>query len=228
MKDIKYLPRKTSFTSVYPQNVIIFYGIFDTTSIYAETIPGYQTTFQSVGLYSYSRDIRRMLSRLLFQPSKELQDSIMKTLKANDFSNCISIQLRMGGKVAESEDMPFLPMNKMIEYVKEINAKYTHNESVYLTTDSPSVIPTVQKLLSNHRIIQNNDFRISHSALNRKNHRDGMKRAIVDAILASHCNPIYRTLISSYGQLIENLSFNSRDVLLRYHVAWADVRNPLV
>ena len=62
-EDITRLPYNTSFTTVYPQSLIVMSGIFDTISNYVYSIPGYDEVFKEVGLYAYSKDIRFMLSR---------------------------------------------------------------------------------------------------------------------------------------------------------------------
>ena len=182
-------------------------------------IPIYRQKLKDLGLLVYSNDVHFLLSRLLLQPSQEIMSSILSSLnnKDNDFSNCISLQIRMGGNMAASKERTiFLKVDTVIKGMQNISAEYTHYEHVYLSTDSLQIIPIIKSHIGNHSIIQSTDFSIGHSAskLHNEGMLDGMKRGLCDIILASHCKPIYRTYYSSFGRMIYWLSTSSFSYIL--------------
>lgn len=210
--DIKKILRNlnTTFTVAYPQDVVIINSFHDTMQL-SSTLPGSSEVFQSLELYTYSQDVRHMLSRILLQPSNQLISSITNTLAHYDLRNSIAIQIRTGGSTANSKERgKFLPIPKMTEYLQKINTAFSHNETIYLSTDSSSLVPSIKQLLSNHQVIQSSAFRIGHSRRQSKGYLEGMKRAVVDLVLSSHCKSIYTTMGSSYGNLIQKLSLNSQ------------------
>lgn len=203
-----------SFTELYPQSIISIYGFYDTTRL-AESIPGHKEVFEEFGLYQYSRDIRHILLRLLIQPCNEISSIIRNFLQDHDMSDSISIQIRMGGKYAASnERATFMDETTMTNYLNKINNQHSDKHFVYLSTDSPSIIPTIKSCLRNLTVIQDTSFQVGHSRKTRRidNYFEGFKRAIVDAILASHGTTIYITGWSTYGTLIRYLSFNTHTI----------------
>ena len=204
--------KSKSFDELFPEQTIVFYAYIDW--VYSITdIPMYKQKLKDLGLLTYSNDVHFLLSRLLLQPSQEIISSILSSLsdKDNDFSNCISLQIRMGGNMAASKERTeFLKVDTVVKGMKKISAEYTHNEPVYLSTDSLQIIPIIKSHIGNHSIIQSNAFSIGHSA----SRLDGMKRGLCDIILASHCKPLYRTYYSSFGRMIYWLSTHSFSYIL--------------
>lgn len=205
-----------SFPVAYPQDVVIIHDFHDTTPL-AKSIPGYSDTFNSLGLFMYSYDVRKLLLRLLLQPSRELFVSIHNVLSRYDLRDSIAIQIRVGGSLATSDETSeFLPILNMKEYLQQINSQYSHNETIFCSTDSSSLVPLIKRLLSNHTVIQSKGFSIGHSRSQSKRHLDGMKRAVVDLILSANCKTIYTTMKSSYGMLIRLLSLKSGIKVFEY------------
>lgn len=205
---------KGSFTELYPQDVIGMYGFYETTAL-AESIPGYKEVFKELGLLKYSKDYRHILLRILMQPTNELSTIIQKFLQEHDMTNSISIQIRMGSKyAANKESDKFMSEARLMRHMLKINRK-KDKEYVYLSTDSPSMIPVIQNYLSHYKIIQDNSYRVGHTRkpkINPGNYTkniEGFKRAVVDAIIASHGTTVYKTERSSFGDLIDILSFNT-------------------
>ena len=117
---------------------------------------------------------------------------------------------------ASKERTEFLKVDTVIKGMKNISAEYTHNEPVYLSTDSLQIIPIIKSHIGNHSIIQSNAFSIGHSSTyhNNKKKLEAMKRGLCDIILASHCKPLYRTFYSSFGRMIYWLSTHSFSYIL--------------
>ena len=91
--------KSKSFEDLFPEQTIVFYAYIDWVYSIAD-IPEYRQKLKDLGLLTYSNDVHFLLSRLLLQPSQEIMSSILSSLnnKDNDFSNCIGLQIRMGGK----------------------------------------------------------------------------------------------------------------------------------
>ena len=109
------------------------------------------------------------------------------------------------------EHIEFLAIPSLQKYMENINKVY-NNKTIYLSTDSEILIDDIKKQLRNNVVITSNDYKIGHSGINRfsnGSHIIGVKRAIVDAIVASQCNPLYVTLNSTFGKMISFLSNNS-------------------
>ena len=209
---------KNNIDEYFPTEVVVVHTYKDWTYRIAD-IPMYKQKLKDLGLLTYSNDVHFLLSRLLLQPSQEIMSSILYSLndKNNDFSKCIGLQIRMGGKMtAAKADKEFLKVDTVVKGMKNISVEYTHNESVYLSTDSLQIIPIIKSHIGNHSIIQSNSFTIGHSSTYHNNRKktEAMKRGLCDIILASHCKPLYRTYYSSFGRMIFWLSTNSFSYIL--------------
>ena len=147
------------------------------------------------------------------QPSNEIQSEVLSILQNSDMKHCIGVQMRTGGKLAnKSEKHKFLSENRVKKVARTINEKYKNNEAIYLSTDSNKVIDIVRSLMNNHKVITSNQFSIGHSSLSK--HNQGLKRAIVDMIVTSHCQPLYITYWSTFGMAINYLSYNVETVVM--------------
>ena len=139
-------------------------------------------------------------------------------INSYNLPNCIGIQVRMGGKTASAkENVSFLKRDVLEDYVKKIN-RDNRNKTIFLSTDSESLIKDIKRMLSNHITIVSNEYPIWHSGINEFSHQkhlDGLKRAIVDAHIISQCNPIYTTYYSSFGELIIYLSQNHKNIIMK-------------
>ena len=209
---------KQNIDDYFPTKVVVVHSYYDWTYRITD-IPMYRQKLKDLGLLTYSNDVHFLLSRLLLQPSQDILSSILSSLndKNNDFSNCIGLQIRMGGKMTNAKaDKEFLKVDTVIKGMKNISVEYTHNEHIYLSTDSLKIIPIIKSHIGNHSIIQSNAFSIGHSSTyhNSKKKVEAMKRGLCDIILASHCKPLYRTYYSSFGRMIYWLSTNPFSYIL--------------
>jgi len=150
---------------------------------------------------------------------KSLKENYTETPCSYNLSNCIGIQVRMGGKTASAKEyVSFMKKEVLYEYLSRINIDHNNNETIFLSTDSELLIEDVKQKLSKHKTIVSHEYPIWHSGINefsRNKHMDGLKRAIVDAYLASQCNPIYITFYSSFGELIVYLSLNHKKIVMK-------------
>lgn len=108
-------------------------------------------------------------------------------------------------------------METVEEALQGINMKYD-NRPIFLSTDSPTMVPRVRDLLKSHVVVTADAYEVGHtrdqSGTGHK-HQQYLKRAIVDALIASQCNPLYTTYDSSYGKMIYWLSNKSIRYLIR-------------
>lgn len=216
MTNCPKLSDNETFISKYPYDVISIYGIFDCTPI-AEKITNATDTFSRLGLLQYSKNVKKMIARLLIQPSQELAEPIFETLKEYDIRQCISIQVRMGGNVSNhKEKHVFMTPEVAIKYLNRVRKENPDVECIYLSADSENTVKIVQEVFKNTIIIQNTQFNIGHSrrGYRNKDHLEGLKRGLVDAILASHGYRLYHTGGSSFGKLIGVLTCNTTIVVM--------------
>ena len=199
------------FTIQYPQDYLVIHSNQDTFFL-AESIPNVKEVFRSLKLYQIDRNARTMLTRLVLLPSARITSSILSTIKKNqkDFNKCVSLQIRMGGEAAVfQEQSRFLTPRIIKKQMRMINTLYTKNETMYITSDSQKILASSSWFFTYHKVLISKDFVITHSGMvNKKDYKDGMKRAIADAVLAARCDTIYTTPLSSYGDLIQALSYH--------------------
>lgn len=174
--------------------------------------PIYDEILKEVGLFSLRNDPHFLLSQLLLQPNKELKSVIERLQNNCNLTHCVGIHLRMGGKIANSHDRRFLKVKTVEKVLKEINMKYD-NRTIFLSTDSPNLVPRIKTLLKNHPVATTDVYEVGHSrryTYNTTKYYQFLKRAIVDAWTTSRCDPLYTTYYSSYSILIYWLSNNSK------------------
>ena len=205
--------RNTTFDKKYPNSVVIIYSN-EYIANFASAIPNASKVFKELQLTRYSNKIYYVLYRLLLQPINEIKERVLKY----SLSDCIGIQVRMGGKLA-NERVEFLNKPSLYRYLNRIN-KDNINKTIYLSTDSELVINDIKEQLSNNKVIVANDYKIGHSGINSFSNGDhliGVKRALVDVFLASQCNPIYITKNSTFGDIIHYLSNYSKTIVMNNH-----------
>lgn len=174
--------------------------------------PVYDEILKEVGLFSLHNDPHFLLSQLLLQRNKELKSAIERLQNKYNLTHCVGIQLRMGGKITNSHDRRFLKVNTVEKVLKDINRKYD-NRVIFLSTDSPHLLPKFKTLLKNHPVATTDVYEVGHSRhhiYNTTKYYQFLKRAIVDAWTTSRCDPLYTTYYSSYSILIYWLSNNSK------------------
>ena len=207
--------KNKSFTNVYQDNIIQIYSNADTAR-FSENIVNSTFVIKELDLYNYSNNIRHILTRIVLQPNEELA----KVINSYNLSNCIGIQVRMGGKTASAKErVSFLKRDVLDKHLTRINQDYNKREIIFLSTDSESLINYIKRMLSNHKTIVSSEFPIWHSGINEfshNKHMKGLKRAIVDAHITSQCNPIYTTLYSSFVELIVYLSQNHLKIIMKW------------
>lgn len=203
--------RQSSLSKLLHHNVTKFSAYSDV-SFLAVGRPVYDEIIKEAGLMSFYNDHHFLLSQLILQPNKELKSVIDRLETQYNLTQCVGIQLRMGGRTATTkEGAVFLKWKTVEKVLKGINTKYD-NRTIFLTTDSPSLVPKIKSLLKNHPIAMTDAYEVGHTCRyfdNTSKHIQYLKRAIVDALMASKCNPLYTTNGSSYSRLIYWLSNNS-------------------
>lgn len=206
-----------NISKILPYRIVKISSIYDMSWIVLPNSIN-EEILRELGLMSVGNDPHFILSRLLLHPNQELSRVIWRTTTSNDFSTCIGLQLRMGGSIAANhESTKFLKISTLERELPKIDKAHKQNSSIFLSTDSPSLVPLVKRLLPSHTVIFSDDYEVGHTAtkFSKKHHNPTvfLKRAVLDLNLLSFCNPIYYTNYSSYGQLSHQLSFNSN-----YHI----------
>lgn len=167
-----------------------------------------------MGLYFYGNNTRAILARLFLQPADDIKDTIFQVLAKDDFSQCVGLQLRMGGNVSNTvEYKSFLSQQSIRNIIQQIDVlERDHFKLLFLTTDATNRIQRELKLL-HMKIIESNVYSVCHSStfFRNKEYLSCLKRAIIDSILISHCDHMYVTYGSSYGRLCSWLSYNSKN-----------------
>lgn len=170
-----------------------------------------------MGLYFYGKNPRAILSRLFLQPADDIKDTIFQVLEKNDFAQCVGLQLRMGGSVANTKEYKsFLSYHNIHKLIQQIDVlERDHFKLLFLTTDASNLIQKELKQI-NMTIIESNAFSVCHSSIHfrNSNYKNCLKRAVVDSILMSHCDHMYVTYGSSYGRLCSWLSYNSKNRII--------------
>lgn len=206
------LAENTTFDELFPEKNLIFYSNQDISTL-LRSIPNAYQKLRDMGLLQIGNNYHFLLYRLVLQPSDKLRSAIFSILQKPEMKQCIGIQVRTGNLANKKEEVVFLTEFRIKRYIRRINKMYTGNETVYLSSDSDYAIQLVNQQLKNHTVITNSHFPISHSSLSENN--QGLERALIDAIVSSHCNPIYITQWSTFGMLIRYLSFSVGVGLLR-------------
>lgn len=209
VKEMKDTMNVVSFTIAYPQQYVVLYSNQDTVFL-AYSMPNAHDLFNSLKLLQINRDVRYMLTRLVVQPSARITSSILTMLNTykDDLKRCVTLQIRMGGEEAAfQERAQFLKVKSIKKQMKLLNVYLKKNETMYITSDSYKILASTGYFFTNHKVVTSKDFKITHSGDINKEYKEGMKRAIADAVVASHCNTIYITPWSSYGELIQYMSF---------------------
>lgn len=210
---MQLIPSKT-FNEIFPEKNIIIYCNQDT-SIFLPSIVNANRNLKMIGLFDIGNNYHFLLYRLVIQPSNKINSEILSILHNPDMKHCIGVQMRTGGELADKwEKHKFLSKARVNEYARSINEKYKNNEAIYLSTDSNKVINIVKKRMKNHKVITSTQFSIGHSSLSK--HNQGLKRAIVDMIVTSHCQPLYVTYGSSFGIAINFLSYNTETTIMSH------------
>lgn len=182
--------------------------------LFALRRPVYDEVLKKAGLLSLNNDPRFLLYRLLLHPNEELGNVIQAFQRKNNLSQCVTVQLRIGGDSANSkETKTFLKMETVEEALQGINMKYD-NRPIFLSTDSPTMVPRVRDLLKNHVVVTADAYEVGHtrdqSGTGHK-HQQYLKIAIVDALIASY----YRLLMEFH--LSNQLQFSLNE---HYSVYW--------
>lgn len=207
------LARNKAFDEIFPEKNLIFYSNLDLSQL-LRSIPDAYQKLKEMGLFQVGNDYHFLLYRLVLQPSDRLRSAILSILQKPEMKQCIGMQIRTGGNLANlKEKVRFLTEPRVHWYAVHINEKYTGKETIYLSSDSDNAIQLVKLRMTNHTVITSNQFPISHSSLGNKKNK-GLKRALIDMIVSSHCNPIHITQWSTFGQAIRYLSYVAKTEIM--------------
>ena len=151
-------------------------------------------------------EVHHRLSRILFQPQKEILNEAKEFIKENHLDHCVGVQYRTGGSTATAyERTVFLTMDIVIESAKIIDTAFSKkNRTVFLTTDSTKVLHKVPKIMQSLEVKSVTKYNINHSASSRKSMKaisDIMHRILSDLYIFSSCDSIFWTHGSSFGEL---------------------------
>lgn len=179
--------------------------------------PQYENTGIRIG--ETDRYIRGQIARLLLTPNGELCRALEMNLNQFGSRPSIGIQLRMGGSVSKTmENHRFLYLSSIPFAEEEVKyaLKYLHadrkNTTLFVTTDSILVRTRLFSDFHDMHVLEGKGYAFGHSSAyfaGGNNHLQFLKRAIIDLVLASHCDYIIFTRGSSYGQLAMRLGLNT-------------------
>lgn len=155
-------------------------------------------------------NVRKMLMGLILNPSKELRRTLLDERKRIiRLPHTIGLQLRMGGKLADSpEKYTGVPINRLDEVLDQIRAvirkrKWEGKVQVYVSSDSSSVI----KILRNHTqkeypIVESTLFKHGHTSLTKEDPVEVTSKVLSDLYFMTTCDRVIVTWPSSLGRLM--------------------------
>ena len=155
-------------------------------------------------------NVRKMLLRLLVNPSKELRKAfINERKKIIRLPHTIGLQLRIGGELADSpEEYTGVPISRLDEVLDQIRAiirkrKWEGKVQIYISSDSSKVIRMIQNKTQNEfPVVESTLFKHGHTNLNRDEYLDVTSKVLSDFYYMTTCDRVVITWPSSLGRLM--------------------------
>ena len=153
--------------------------------------------------------IRRDILRLFLNPSENLYNQLDNERKSLiQYDHMIGLQLRMGGKLADSPEhyigIPFSRIDDVISQVKSYIAMkhWENNVQLYISSDSSFIINHIRNKTKDYLpVIESLLYKHGHS-LASKNYISVMNKVISDFYYMSLCDYVFVTWPSSMGRMM--------------------------
>ena len=188
-----------------PDEPLLFedYEVFAFTDKHVHTLNQANLSMQ----FTSANHFMQMMYRLILNPTKDVQDMVLKQLSTYPAS-FTGIHIRSGGKLANKQEASYWLKEKELPQLSSfindtIRTRYL-SKDVYLTTDSDKIDSYLRQQLPDIRFLVRPSIKRYHSTSNAN------EGALYDVYITTQSSSLLYTLSSKYSKMLIHLSKHKR------------------